>query len=358
MKRHANIPIFIPHEGCKNECVFCNQRTITGTCQSSDRDIVPEIENALSTIEKDTEVEIAFFGGSFTGIGKDKMTRLCDDAYRFVKDGRVKSIRLSTRPDYIDNEILDILKSRGVTHIELGIQSMNQSVLDECKRGHTATDTEKACSLICDYGFTLGGQMMIGLPGATFEDELYTAKRIVEMGAKEARIYPCIVFEGTELCSMSKSGKYTPLSVDNAVKRSADVYRVFRENGVNVLRIGLQSSENLSSDDAVYAGANHPAMGELVMGEYYYSHILSKLCEIEELANTADKKRLIIYCSEKNVSKISGQNKRNKTRLLAVICKFGFTDISILGKVNYDDDTITFDIQNTDKKKAEENKCT
>ncbi|MBR2020931.1 MAG: radical SAM protein [Clostridia bacterium] len=358
MKKHANIPIFIPHEGCRNECVFCNQRTITGTCQSSDRDIIPEIESALSTIDDNTEVEIAFFGGSFTGIGKDKMTRLCDDAYRFVKDGRVKSIRLSTRPDYIDAEILDILKARGVTHIELGIQSMRQQVLDECKRGHTTTDTEKACSLIRDYGFILGGQMMIGLPCSTAEDELYTAKRIVEMGAKEARIYPCIVFEGTELCSMAKSGKYTPLSVDDAVKRSADVYKVFRENGVNVLRIGLQSSEKLSSDDAVFAGANHPAMGELVMGEYYYSLILSRLGEIKKLENNTKDSRLIIYCSEKNVSKISGQNKRNKTRLLDVIKKFGFTDITILGKAEFDDDTITFDIQNTDEKKAEENQCT
>ena len=346
MKRHANIPIFIPHEGCKNECVFCNQRTITGTSKGSDRDIVPEIESALSTIDKNTEVEIAFFGGSFTGIGKDRMTRLCDDAFKFIKDGRVKSIRLSTRPDYIDEGILDILKARGVTHIELGIQSMCQAVLDKCKRGHTISDTEKACRLICDYGFILGGQMMIGLPGSCGEDELYTAKKIVEMGAKEARIYPCIVFNGTELCRMAQGGHYSPISVEDAVKRSADVYRVFRENGVNVLRIGLQSSENLSSDDEVYAGANHPAMGELVMGEYYYSLILSRLGEIKGLADTADKKRLIIYCAESEVSKISGHNRKNKIRLLSAIENLGFTDIKIIGKSDIDEGTISFDSRN------------
>ncbi|MBQ7399644.1 MAG: radical SAM protein [Clostridia bacterium] len=357
MKRHANIPIFIPHEGCRNECVFCNQRTITGTCQSSDRDIIPEIENALSTIGSDTEIEIAFFGGSFTGIGIDKMTRLCDDAYRFVKDGRVSSIRLSTRPDYIDKEILDILKSRGVTHIELGIQSMKQEVLDGCKRGHTVADTEKACALIREYGFILGGQMMIGLPYSTGEDELYTARKIVKMGAVEARIYPCVVFKGTELCNMAGSGVYSPLSVEEAVKRSADVYGIFTENSVNVLRIGLQSSENLSSDDEVYGGANHPAMGELVMGEYYYRLILEKLDKIKTRENSAEEKRLIIYCAENMVSKISGQNKRNKTRLLSDIRDFGFTDIRIIGKAELRQKQITLDVQNIHKK-AEENQCT
>lgn len=346
MKKHANIPIFIPHEGCRNECVFCNQRTITGTCQSSDRDIVPEIENALSTIPDGYEVEIAFFGGSFTGIGIDRMTKLLDTAYEYVRLGKVQSIRLSTRPDYIDEQVLDILKSRGVTHIELGIQSMRQHVLDACKRGHTTSDTERACRLINDYGFILGGQMMTGLPCSTAEDEIYTAQKIGEMGAKEARIYPCVVFENTELCNMAKSGCYAPLSVDDAVNRSADVYRVFRERNVNVLRIGLQSSENLSSEESVFAGANHPAMGELVMGEYYYSLILSKLNEIKELANNSEKNRLIIYCSEKNVSKISGQNKRNKQRLLTQIEEFGYCDIRILGFSDIDDERLFFSCEN------------
>ena len=345
MKKHANIPIFIPHEGCRNECVFCNQRTITGTCQSSDRDIVPEIENALSTIPEGYEVEIAFFGGSFTGIGIERMTRLLDTAYRYVKSGKVQSIRLSTRPDYINEEILDILKSRGVTHIELGIQSMRQSVLNACKRGHTVEDTNKACRLINDYGFILGGQMMIGLPCSTIEDEIYTAEKIAEMGAKESRIYPCVVFRGTELCEMAKDGRYTPISVDEAVTRGGAVYGIFKKHGINVLRIGLQSSENLSKNSEVFGGANHPAMGELIMGEYFLSSILKMTDEIKEKAYTGERNIQIMYCSGSNVSKISGHNKRNKARILSEIRDFGFVDIKIIGKSDFDDETIIFDVE-------------
>lgn len=346
MKKHANIPIFIPHEGCRNECVFCNQRTITGTCQSSDRDITSEIESALSTIPENYETEIAFFGGSFTGIGIDRMTRLLDTAYGYVKSGKVQSIRLSTRPDYIDKEILDILKSRGVTHIELGIQSMRQNVLDACKRGHTVKDTEKACRLINDFGFILGGQMMIGLPCSTAEDEIYTAQKIAEMGAKEARIYPCVVFHGTELCEMAKNGGYEPISVDEAVERSASVYGIFKNSGIKVLRIGLQASENLSDESEVYAGANHPAMGELVMSEYLYSRILENISLFEEISIKNTKNRLIIYCSEKNVSKISGQNKKNKERILSAISKFGYCDIKIIGKCDFDEDRLFYSSEN------------
>lgn len=347
MKKHANIPIFIPHEGCRNECVFCNQRTITGTCRSSDRDIVPEIEAALTTIPEGYEVEIAFFGGSFTGIGTDRMTRLLDTAYEYIKSGKVQSIRLSTRPDYIDEETLGILKSRGVTHIELGIQSMSQKVLDACKRGHTVNDTERACKLINDYGFILGGQMMIGLPCSTIEDEVFTAEKITEMGAKESRIYPCVVFRGTELCNMAQDGRYTPISVEEAVKRSGIVYGIFKRSNINVLRIGLQSSENLSAYDEVFGGANHPAMGELVIGEYYLESILARVEEIKEKAVNGENNTLIIYCSDKNVSKISGQNKRNKTRILSEIKDFGFVDIKIIGKRGFDDETIIFDCEIT-----------
>ena len=345
MKKHANIPIFIPHEGCKNECVFCNQRTITGTCQSSDRDITSEIESALATIPEGYDVEIAFFGGSFTGIGTDRMTRLLDTAYEYVKDGRVQSIRLSTRPDYIDKEILDILKSRGVTHIELGIQSMKQDILDASKRGHTVKDTERACRLINEYGFILGGQMMIGLPCSTVEDEIYTAEKIVSMGARESRIYPCIVFGGTELYEMTKDGRYTPISVDEAVKRSAAVFGIFRQNGIKVLRIGLQASENLSGDQ-VFAGANHPAMGELVLGEYYLSQILKRKDEIGIIANKNFRNRLIIHCPEKDVSKISGQNKRNKQRILSAVSEYGYADIKILGYRDLDEGRIFFSSEN------------
>ncbi len=330
MARHVNIPIFIPHEGCKNECVFCNQRTITGTAGGSDRDIKSEIDIALSTIEDDAEVEIAFFGGSFTGIGIEKMTRLCDIAYEYVKLGRVQSIRLSTRPDYIDDEILTILKDRGVTHIELGIQSMSDSVLTVCKRGHTSEDTIAACQKILEHGFVLGGQMMIGLPSSLIDDEIMTAKAIVEMGASEARIYPTVVFYDTCLCDMAKSGIYSPLSLDEAVKRCVQVYDIFKSAHVNVLRIGLQQSENLDDGSKVYGGANHPSVGELVKGEYYYNLLCEREKEIEGLS-CGKSSRLIIYCDKRNVSIVAGQNKNNKIRLLSRFEKYGYRDIRILG---------------------------
>ncbi len=330
MKKHANIPIFIPHEGCGNSCVFCNQKTITGTCLSADRDIRGEIENALSTIGNDTEVEIAFFGGSFTGIGTDRMTRLCDTAYEYVKSGKVNSIRLSTRPDYINAEILDILKARGVTHIELGIQSMSQAVLDASKRGHSVEDTEKACALINQYGFILGGQMMIGLPSSTLEDELYTAEKIGEMGAKEARIYPCVVFENTPLCNMAKSGKYTPVSVQEAVERSAAVLQKLKQYRINVLRIGLQSSESLSDKNEVYAGAYHPAMGELVESRIKLDSILAIINRYEkEQKYDYHGKPLIIECNRCDLSKVIGHKKTNVEIIRKAAIDAGFSGMII-----------------------------
>ena len=330
MARHVNIPVFIPHEGCRNECVFCNQRTITGVHNRDDSKVKELIDKALSTIEDDAEVEIAFFGGSFTGIGIDRMTYLCSVAYEYVKSGRVGSIRLSTRPDYIDEEILSILKKYGVTHIELGIQSMRQHVLDACKRGHTVCDTERACRLINEYGFILGGQMMVGLPSSTAEDEMYTAERIIEMGAKEARIYPCVVFCNTELCNMAKSGEYTPITVDEAVERSAKVYRRLQTCGINVLRVGLQSSEALSEGSEVYGGAYHPAMGELVMSRVMLDRLLSAIDFIKSHKDSEYQgKPFIVECNRCDLSKIIGHKKSNTEIIRKAALDAGFSDYII-----------------------------
>ncbi len=310
MEKHINVPVFIPHEGCKNDCVFCNQRTITGVRNSADRDIRPEIDRVLATFGGKTEnAEIAFFGGSFTGIEKPLMIKLLDVAYEYVKEGKVSSVRLSTRPDYIDEEILDILKSRGVTDIELGLQSMRNSVLLSSNRGHTAECSEKSCELIKKYGFILTGQMMIGLPSSTLSDEVYTAEKIVSMRCDCARIYPTVVFEHTKLCEMAKSGAYVPLTVEDAVIRSAAVYKVFVKNGVKVLRIGLQATEALEKSENVYAGANHSALGELVLGEYYAGIIRDNLDFISE--NSGKKKILILNCAPGEQSKVAGQKKKN-----------------------------------------------
>ncbi len=321
MTRHVNIPIFIPHLGCPNQCVFCNQRVISGK-----RDFDPEmltsiIDNALSSIEPTAEVEIAFFGGSFTGIDFGLMTRLLEIANGYIKRGRVSSIRCSTRPDYITPKILDTLWSYGVRTIELGLQSSDDTVLLRTKRGHTAADEIYACRAIKEYGFSLVGQMMVGLPGATPQSEIETAKFIAEMNADAARIYPTVVFVGTELADMTVSGEYIPLTDDEAAIRAAKVFSVFRKAGVKVIRIGLHSSDNLSSDETYVGGPNHSAMGELVIGEYFYLKISDRLDKSADYSKTV----LNIYVPRGSISKAVGQNKRNKTRLIQ---EFGFSRVN------------------------------
>ena len=310
--RHVNIPIFIPHLGCPNQCVFCNQRTISGVSEFSAVEVVPIIENALSTVGVDDEVEIAFFGGSFTGIDRDLMIELLEIAHGYIKDGRVKSIRCSTRPDYIDQEILEILKKYGVKTIELGLQSTSEDVLKMSKRGHNFEAESKSCRLIVENGFDLVGQMMIGLPLSNREREIETARFIVSAGAVGARIYPTVVFRETELCQMTLDGRYTPLSLDEAVERSALALEVFLDAGVKVIRIGLQSGENLDSDKSYVAGPNHSALGELVIGEVYYNKISKKLLD----SNLSGDENISILVSKGYLSKAIGQNKKNKLRLL------------------------------------------
>lgn len=343
MARHVNIPIFIPHEGCPNDCVFCNQRTITGQSQKADRDIIPEIESALSTYDGDKDnIEIAFFGGSFTGIDRDVMTRLLEAAYSYVKRGIVSSIRLSTRPDYIDDEVLHILKSHGVRHIELGIQSMSDMVLKASNRGHSAEATRRSCSLIKKYGFDLTGQMMIGLPLSSMDDEIYTANEIVAMGCDSARIYPTVVFENTRLCHMAKIGDYAPLSVDEAITRSTAVYEIFLQNGIQVIRIGLQASESLTSGDGIYAGANHSALGELIIGEHLFNIIKRKIY------STDFPKEIDIFtikCKDGRQSGVAGQNKRNKIRIRDIFQEKGISvkEIKIRGDASLNAEQIEFD---------------
>lgn len=320
MSRHVNIPIFIPHLGCPNQCVFCNQRTISGVEEFNPLSIRRIIDTALSTVEDDAEVEIAFFGGSFTGIDRDLMIRLLEIASSYMKTGRVHSLRCSTRPDYISEDILDILERYGVKNIELGLQSSSERVLNATKRGHTFQDELYACKLIVARGFNLVGQMMIGLPESELEDELRTAEFIISVGAVGARIYPTVVFHGTELYEMCKHQIYNAISLGEAVERSAAVYRLFIENNVEVIRIGLCASENLKSDTTYYDGPNHPAIGELVLGKIYFDKITSGA----ESMKLSREDILKVTVARGEMSKAIGQKKRNKLLLLE---KLGVKDI-------------------------------
>ena len=320
--RHVNIPIFIPHLGCPNQCVFCNQRTISGVKEFSANDLKEIIERDLSTVSSEDEVEIAFFGGSFTGIDRQLMISLLETAYHYIQDGRVSSLRCSTRPDYINHEILEILNIYGVKTIELGLQSSSDNVLEIAKRGHNFQAEINACRLIVENGFNLIGQMMVGLPGADLESEIETARFISSVGAVGARIYPTVVFRDTELCSMTLNNEYTPLNLDEAVERSAKVLEIFLDAGLEVIRIGLQASEGLSGDDSYVAGPNHSALGELVIGEVYYNKILKTLSE----KKISDNDNICILVSPGSLSKAIGQKKRNKDRLCEIYKNIRFAE--------------------------------
>lgn len=270
-RRHINIPIFIPHLGCPNQCVFCNQRTISGQDSFDVDSVEREIEECIAS-SAGCEREIAFFGGSFTGIDRSLMVRLLDMAQKYVDYGEVTSIRMSTRPDYISEDIIRILKRYTLSEVELGVQSMVPRVLNASKRGHTSEAVAAACSLLKNAGVPFVGQMMIGLPSSSPEDETYTAEKLCSLGISAARIYPTLVLKGTELSEMAD---YTPLTVEEAVSRSADVLEVLICHGVPCRRIGLCESELLHSEST--AGPAHPAMGELVMGEVYLRRICAKM---------------------------------------------------------------------------------
>lgn len=325
-KRHINIPVFIPHLGCPCMCVFCNQRTISGR-QCFDERSVPDIIEAALATAGDAVCEIAFFGGSFTGIDRSLMIRLLEVGHKYVTGGRVTSLRCSTRPDYIDDEVMDILTKYSVKTVELGIQSTSDRVLAASRRGHTSADTRCACAIIRAHGVTLGGQMMIGLPSSTIADEEETARAICTLGCAEARIYPTVVFAGTELADMTAAGDYTPLSVDEAAYRTARVMRILEDAGVKILRVGLCDSENLHTGEYI-AGPNHPAIGEIAASILYYEDICSAIDrKIARGVNTRGR-CAVIYVSDGAQSKAAGQKGKNK-RVLAE--KYGLRSVKIKG---------------------------
>lgn len=309
-KRHINIPIFIPHIGCPNDCVFCNQRRISGVSSFAKEDCGPLIERYLATSDPFSECEIAFFGGSFTGIDRGDMLYLLQTAYKYVESGRVESIRLSTRPDYIDVERLDILKKYGVRVIELGLQSCDPEVLRAAKRGHTFADEKNACALIKEYGFTLIGQMMIALPSSTLEKELATARFISE-NCDGARVYPTVVFRDTELYGMYEKGVYTPPTLDDAVMRTGEVLDLFDKRGANVIRVGLQSGENLLDESSCVTSTYHPAIGEMASSYVFYKRIAEKLPDPARLSG----KTLVVSVPKGKISQAIGQKRMNCLKL-------------------------------------------
>lgn len=311
MRQHANIPIFIPHLGCPNACVFCNQHTISGHADFDPAAVGREIEAALATLNDCAHCEIAFFGGSFTGIDRTLMIELLETAQSYVRQGKVQAIRLSTRPDYVDDEILSLLSRYAVKAVELGLQSMDDRVLRAANRGHDSHAAALACRKVKEYGFDLVGQMMIGLPRSSSADEQMTARRIIELGADAARVYPTVVFRDTELCHMAERGEYRLLPQTEMITRTADVLELFDAARIPVIRVGLCASENLADPTAVYGGANESALGELAMGEVFCRRMRDVLCH----AAGASEIRLAVPAGA--ISKAVGQRRQNVVRLCA-----------------------------------------
>ena len=270
MKKQYIIPIFVPHLGCPNECTFCNQRKISGQMKNiTENDVRETIEYYLNNFkEKDIYKEVAFFGGSFTGIEEELQEKLLSTAYEYIKDKKIDGIRVSTRPDYINKQILKRLKKYKVKTIELGVQTTNDYILKRCKRGHTYEDVKKASKLIRWYGFTLGHQMMVGLPDSTELDELNTARDLIKLKPKIVRIYPVLVIKGTELEQEYNENKYEPLELGQAVERCKQLCYLFGRKNINVIRIGLQNTDTISSPDnigsEVVAGPYHETFRQLV----------------------------------------------------------------------------------------------
>lgn len=268
--KYYNIPIFLPEFACPFRCVYCNQFSITSKQHLPDIQDVKNIidEHLASFNSKDRFVEVAFFGGNFTGLPDKMQDDFLGIVQPYLEKGLVNGIRCSTRPDYIDENRIKILKKFGMCNIELGAQTTNDIILQKCGRGHTYKDIENASQIINNEGITLGLQMMIGLPYDNFENDLQTARDIVGLGAKETRIYPCIVVKDTELERLYRNGEYTPLSLDEAAEQSAEIYEFFEKNDVKVLRVGLHTSADLDSH-AYVAGPYHKNFAEMVFSKLW-----------------------------------------------------------------------------------------
>lgn len=296
------IPIFVPHEGCPNDCAFCNQRTISSQSKAPSESEFHDIVNAhLETLGGKAE-QIAFFGGSFTGISVEKQNNYLQAAKKYIDAGKIKSIRLSTRPDYIDEETVRRLIYYGVKNIELGAQSMDEEVLSASKRGHSAADVRRAAEIITKNGAVLGLQMMTGLPESTFDKSMDTALEFIRLGAKETRIYPTIVLRGTLLEKMYNEGLYKPQSLEQAVDECAALTELFNENGIFILRTGLSDSVSLYENHV--AGPYHPSFGELVSSRIIRGKIEKQISE---------KKNVTVYANPKLISKIIGNKGCNRT---------------------------------------------
>jgi len=310
-KKHVSIPVFIPEMACPFKCIYCDQQLISGTKKiPAKEDVISVIEKYLTSISiNDSEIEVGFFGGSFTGIPLSQQKEYLQQVQPYIEKGIINSIRLSTRPDYITEENLLFLKDYHVKTIELGAQSLDNEVLKKTKRGHTVEDVEKASALIKSHGFDLGLQMMIGLPGDNQEKTIATAIKIINLKADNTRIYPTLVIKNTLLEKMFIEGDYHPLKMDDCIATLKILIPIFEEAAVNIIRVGLHPSKDLQ-ESAFIAGPFHPSLREIAETEIW----ADKLKEIKPLINK--RSGIIIFVSQKQYNFAIGYKAKNRKMLL------------------------------------------
>lgn len=341
-KKEYIIPIFIPFLGCPHDCAFCNQVKITNYKDNINKEnTIRQINQYLSYFPKNENLkEIAFFGGSFTGLDKKVMISYLEIALNYKKKGIIDRIRLSTRPDYINNSILDILKKYEVDVIELGIQSLDNEILNANERGHNKEDSIMASKLIKDYGFKLGHQIMPGLYKDSFDKAIKTGLESIKMNPDMVRIYPTLVIKDTKLEKLYKEGLYKPLSLDEAIEISSRLYMIYSYKKIPVIRIGLQPTENINEKKDVVAGPFHPSIRQLVETNIHKIYL-------EELINKYRlKNKIKIHISNREISIIAGNKKANKNyfyKKYGLIINFENDENNY---IEYEDKKISYNIEN------------
>ncbi len=307
--RESIIPVFVPHLGCPNDCVFCNQRRISGQTVPATADTVREaMEKAAALPRRVGKRQLAFYGGSFTAIPAAEQEALLSAAKEYMDRGELDSLRLSTRPDAIDGEVLGRLLRYGVETVELGAQSLDDEVLLLAGRGHSAADVENASRQIKAAGLKLILQMMTGLPGDTDEKDMETARKIISLKPDGVRIYPTVIVRDTALFDLWQCGRYPEHTVEDAVRVCAKLLPMFEEAGIPVIRLGLNPTEELSGGAAA-GGAYHPALGELVKSRIMYEKAKKLLAGIKPVS------RVVLGVNASKVSQMTGQHRCNIDKL-------------------------------------------
>lgn len=302
----AILPIFIPHAGCPHQCVFCNQKAISGQKSAAVEEAKKQIDRWLQWLQPHPEHEAAFYGGSFTGLEPELQKQLLSLTDELIAAKIIGKVRLSTRPDYIDAERLALLKQHHVHLVELGVQSLDDKVLAAAERGHTAAQVEEAVSLLRKFDLEIGIQLMVGMPQQTFASVKATVAEVIRLKPDIARIYPLLVIKDTPLAMLYQQKLFQPLTLSEAVAQSAYVYSRLTEKGINVIRVGLQPDEELCTPGNIIAGPFHPAMGELVQ-----SHILQQRVSVELIKHAAEYDRLVISFPARMESKLRGLKNAN-----------------------------------------------